>query len=186
MEQCIGPPLRDGLRSLLPSDPLADQALAAFRREYGRAGLLENRIYPGLEDALRMLHESRATMFVATSKPQPFAERTIEHFGLHPFFRAVYGCGFDGTFAEKSDLLRHLIAQEALDPGETFMIGDRKYDIIAARENGIGSVAVLWGFGSEEELRDEQPDAFCASPAELVTVFERLPRFRRASRSPRT
>jgi len=186
MEQCIGPPLRDGLRSLLPSDPLADQALAAFRREYGRAGLLENRIYPGLEDALRMLHESRAMMFVATSKPQPFAQRTIEHFGLHPFFRAVYGCGFDGTFAEKTDLLRHLIAQEALDPGETFMIGDRKYDIIAARENGIGSVAVLWGFGSEEELRDEQPDAFCASPAELVTVFERLPRFRRASRSPRT
>jgi phosphoglycolate phosphatase len=174
MEQCIGPPLRDGLRCLLPGDELADRALASFRGEYGRAGLLENRIYPGVEDALRSLHESRATMFVATSKPQTFAQRTIEHFGLGRFFRAVYGCGFDGTFAEKSELLRHLIAQESLDPDDTFMIGDRKYDVIAARENGIGSVAVLWGFGSAEELSDA--DAFCASPADLIGVLERLPR----------
>lgn len=175
MEQCIGPPLRDGLRCLLPSDDLADRALVAFRKEYGRTGLLENRIYPGLEDALRDLHESRVMMFVATSKPREFAVRTIEHFGWGPFFRKVYGCGFDGSFAEKSDLLRHLITEEGLDRADTFMIGDRRYDIIAARENGIRGIGVLWGFGSAEELRDA--DVLCESPADLVTtVFGRPPR----------
>lgn len=168
MEQCIGPPLRDGLRCLLDSDELADRALVAFRHEYGRAGLLENRVYPGLSNALHELREAGAAMFVATSKPQQFAEQTIEHFGWRALFRKVYGCGFDGTLAEKSDLLRHLIASEALDPADTIMIGDRKYDIVAARENGIRSMAVLWGFGSAEELRDA--DAFCATPANLVTV----------------
>jgi phosphoglycolate phosphatase len=161
---------------LLDSDELADRALIAFRGEYGRAGLLENRTYPGLERALRTLHE-RATLFVATSKPQEFAERTIEHLGWQSLFRKVYGCGFDGTFAEKSELLRHLIAEEALDREDTFMIGDRKYDVIAARDNGIRSIAVLWGFGSADELRDA--DVVCASPAELVTtVFAQPPRSR--------
>lgn len=179
MEQCIGPPLRDGLRCLLDSDELADRALVAFRKEYGRAGLLENRVYPGLEDALRNLHESRMPMFVATSKPQEFAVRTIDHFGWRSFFRKIYGCGFDGSLGEKTDLLRHLIREEALDPDDTFMIGDRKYDIVAARENGIRSIAVLWGFGSAEELRDA--DASCASPSELIaTVFAQPPRSRRS------
>jgi len=184
IEQCIGPPLREALLGLLNDPPAADRALAAFRTEYGRAGLLENQLYDGLADTLEMLQQSGVTMFVATSKPQEFAERTIDHFGLKRFFRAIYGCGFDGSLAEKAELLRHLIATEKLDPDDTFMIGDRKYDILAARENGVRSIAVTWGFGSDEELRNARPDAFCSSPAELVSVvFEQSRSRRRANRS---
>lgn len=186
IEQCIGPPLRDALLDLLDDHGTADRALAAFRAEYGRAGLLENQLYAGLVEALETLQQSEVPMLVATSKPREFAERTIDHFGLRRFFRAIHGCGLDGSLAEKTELLRHVIATEALDPDDTLMIGDRKYDIVAARENGLRSIAVTWGFGSEAELRTARPDAFCASPAELVSVvFEQSQSRRPANRSPR-
>ena len=43
-------------------------------------------------------------MFVATSKPKAFADRIIEHFGLSPYFEAIYGSEFDGTRSDKSEL----------------------------------------------------------------------------------
>lgn len=43
------------------------------------------------------------------------------------------------------------------------MIGDRKYDILGARKMGMDAIAVLYGYGSREELESCCPDALCES-----------------------
>jgi phosphoglycolate phosphatase len=54
------------------------------------------------------------------------------------------------------------------DSGDAIMIGDRAEDVRAARAHGIGAVAVGWGYGAPEELRDARPDYFAPTIADLV------------------
>ena len=72
------------------------------------------------------------------------------------------------TRGNKVDLLAYLLEQENLNASETIMIGDRKHDLIAASENGVASIGVLWGYGSAEELAEFKAGAVVSSPAELA------------------
>jgi phosphoglycolate phosphatase len=162
LHQCIGPPLREALLSILGDDAAADRALAFFRERYGRTGLFENTPYPGIEQALEVLSAS-TKMFLATSKPQEFADRIVDHFDLRRFFAAIYGCGMNGELADKVELIRYILDRENVSASNAIMIGDRKHDILAARANGIRSIGVTWGFGSPDELREAGAEAICTS-----------------------
>ena len=64
----------------------------------------------------------------------------------------VFGSEFDGTRADKRELVAYILEKESLEPQASVMVGDRAHDIRAARANGLSSVGVLWGYGSREEL----------------------------------
>ena len=107
------------------------------------------------------------SLYLATSKPSVYARRIVEHFGLDRYLDGVYGSELDGRLGDKSDLIRHLVEKENLPPADTRMIGDRSYDVVGARNNGIGAIGVLWGYGSEAELRTAGADSLCAEPGDL-------------------
>ena len=171
----IGPPLRGSLGRLLASDDGAriEQALAHYRERFADVGLFENAPYPGIAESLQALGRE-ARLFVATSKPQVYAERIVRHFGLHVHFVAVHGCELDGTREDKRDLLEHLMAVHGVSPGDAVMIGDRGADMRAGRHHGMRTLGVRWGYGSDEELREAGAHALCDSPAELGAALSRL------------
>jgi phosphoglycolate phosphatase len=51
------------------------------------------------------------------------------------------------------------------------MVGDRFYDVDGAREHGIPTIGVLWGVGTEQELRDAGAVALVATPAEIPSLL---------------
>ena len=51
------------------------------------------------------------------------------------------------------------------------MVGDREYDILGARHNGIESIAVTYGYGSAAELAHAQPKKQIESFADLAAVI---------------
>lgn len=161
---CIGPPLRGSMKKLLGSDDLADRAVALYRERFSDIGLFENEVYPGIEDTLSALARSGRRMFVATSKAHVFADRIIDHFKLRVYFERVYGAELDGTHSDKTDLLRHALQSMGIDPSQAVMIGDRSFDMVGARNNGMTAVGVLYGYGSEAELRDAGAQHICATP----------------------
>jgi phosphoglycolate phosphatase len=167
----IGPPLREGLATLLETkeQPLIEQAVAIYRERYANQGALENRLYDEVPAMLRALGEEHRRLFVATSKPRVFAERIIDHFGLRSFFAHVYGAELDGRFDNKGELLAHALEREGLESSSCIMVGDRAQDVRAARKNGLVPVGVAYGYGSREELREAGAVAICASPSELVS-----------------
>lgn len=171
LEGWIGPPLHEAFATFLGDHEKALRAVAAYREEYGKTGLYENRLYDDIEGALETLHHLSPAMFVATSKPTVFAIRSLEHVGLLRYFRAVYGSELSGERANKVELLRHLMDAEQLRPEELVMIGDRMHDVAAARAHGIRSVGVTWGFGSDAELRDAGADNICSSVSDLVAWY---------------
>jgi phosphoglycolate phosphatase len=152
----------------------AESAIQHYRDRFGDVGYRENELYPGITDVLTALNEHDVRLFVATSKPTFYARKIIEHFGLSSYFEDVCGSELDGTRADKTDLLAWIVAEKGLEPTSTAMIGDRRHDIIGARNNAIDSIAVLYGYGSRQELSEAGAAHFCARPSDLARVLAAL------------
>ena len=172
----IGPSLRSTFATLLATSDrkLIERALALYREEYGDTGLFENEVYAGVGQMLGHARALASAAFVATLKPKLYADRIVRRLGLEPFFAGVYGPELEGRFDDKADLLAHLLATENVSPECAVMIGDRAGDIVGARANRVRSIGVLWGYGSEAELRGAGADQLCGSPAELAACLGRL------------
>ena len=165
---CIGPPLRASFVKLLGAEDSADRAVSLYRERFADLGLYENSLYPGITDVLTALGTSGRRLFVATSKPAVYAERIINHFGLRPHFERVFGSELDGTRVDKRDLLRYALDETAVDATSAIMIGDRSHGVVGARTNGMTAIGVLYGYGSEAELRDAGAHHICAAHPELL------------------
>ncbi len=161
---CIGPPLRASFATLLGRDDLADAAVALYRERFADIGLFENAVYPGVADLLSTLCGTGRRLFVATSKPAIYAERIIAHFGLGAHFESVFGSELDGTRADKTELLGYALQITGADAQRAVMIGDRRHDMIGARNHGMTAIGVLYGFGTEAELREAGAHHVSASP----------------------
>ncbi len=108
--------------------------------------------YEGIEACLADLRAAGLKLYVATSKPEPLSLRILEHFGLLPYFEAVAGSTMDEQRTKKGEVIAYALHSFHLDPSETVMVGDRKHDVLGARENGLPCIGVLYGYGSREEL----------------------------------
>ena len=172
----IGPPLRKTFAALLDTSDrdLIERAMALYRGEYAETGLFELQMYAGVPDMLEQTGRFASAAFVATAKAKIYAERIVRRFGLDQYFAGIYGPELTGRFEDKADLLAHLLTSETLRPECAIMIGDRAGDIVSARANGIRSIGVLWGYGSEAELEGAGADVVCRSPAELPACLAGL------------
>jgi phosphoglycolate phosphatase len=166
----IGPPLRDTFATLLDTLETAriEEAMGLYRQRFAATGLYENQVYAEVPAMLEHCRRAATAMYVATSKPAVFAARIVQHFGLDHHFRQVFGAELDGRRENKADLLAYLLASEGVSPQAAVMIGDRAADVRAARANGVRSIGVLWGYGSEHELLDAGVDTLCQTPSELA------------------
>lgn len=169
LRSCIGPPLIESFRSFA-GDARAEKALQLYRERFADIGWQENHVYTGIDETLRVLSDSRATMYVATSKPRVYAQRIVEHFGLTKYFDRVFGSELDGTRNDKTDLLRYALAHTDTYPTTT-MIGDRAYDITGARNNGLRAIGVAYGYGSREELMDAGAEAIAERPTDILPLL---------------
>jgi phosphoglycolate phosphatase len=169
----IGPPLSETLSTLLGArhEHRVDDAVALYRERYSSSGILEATLYADIPPALEELRSSGARLFVATSKPRTFALRILDHFDLSRYFSGVYGSELDGTRADKRHLIAYILERESMAPETAVMVGDRAQDIRGAQANGLGSVGVLWGYGSRAELEAVGADALIEHPAQLVVAL---------------
>lgn len=156
LKSFIGPPLHDSFGLYFEGKDI-QKAVEVFREYYSEKGMFEIEVYEGVEETIKTLSEScKCKLFVATSKDDKHAKEIIKNIGLDKYFEKVVGSSADGTFSEKADIIRYILDNEIenTDEYEIFMVGDTKFDIIGANKNGINSIGVLYGFGSEEDLRE--------------------------------
>ncbi|AOZ94131.1 HAD hydrolase-like protein [Paenibacillus crassostreae] len=172
LEPFIGPPLSFSFAEFYGFSELdCMKAIGYYREYYGDQGMFENVVYPGIPELLQMLVNQQRTLFVATSKPTEYAEKIIQHFGLDRYFQQVYGSNLDDTGSDKSEIISNVIHKSSLEKTNVMMIGDRKYDIIGANNNGVVSIAVEYGYGSREELLDCKPTYIVETVEKLKGLF---------------
>jgi phosphoglycolate phosphatase len=174
----IGPPAGQSLRRLMPDadEPRRTALLHDYRSCYDATGWEENSVYPGVPAVLQSLQSSGWQLFICTSKREDFTRRILEKFALKRYFLAVYADTVGSLHHSKTALLRRLLEEQSLDPATTFMVGDRNFDIEAACENGVTSIAVTYGYGTPEELESARPDYTCHAVEDLLPIFSAFAR----------
>ncbi len=151
----IGPPLLNSFQDYYGfSEEQAVQAVEYYREYYQKTGIYENYVYEGIPELLKELKAEGITSLVATSKPEPFARLIMEHYHLADYFTYIAGATMDNkTRVKKADVIRYAMQNcEAEDKKKLVMVGDRKHDILGAKEVGMDSIGVLFGYGDREEL----------------------------------
>lgn len=132
------------------------RAIERFRRFYETQGMFESEVYPGIPELLTRLQSAGKKLYVATSKPEPQARQLLEHFGLQDFFAFIGGSDgdFHGERHNKTLVMEYVLKNAGIAPGPgVCMVGDKSHDVQGAKNTGIFSIGVLYGYGSREELR---------------------------------
>lgn len=174
--QIVGPPMDDTFRAMDLGDE-AEEAIAAFRAEYGARGWAMNALFEGIEALLVDLRAAGVRLAVATSKLEPTARRILAHFGLDQHFEVIAGASPDGSRKTKVEVLAHALSQLEPLPERVLMVGDRSHDVHGAAAHGIDTVVVGWGYGKADF--PDRPGA-SNSAASGVTHASTIDELRRA------
>ncbi|MHB8126672.1 MAG: HAD family hydrolase [Desulfitobacteriaceae bacterium] len=169
----IGPPLIESFMEYYCFDEnKATLAVKKYREYFSTKGIFENVVYLSIPELLEELFASGKKLVVATSKPTNFAQQILDHFKLSKYFQFTAGSNLDGTRTRKSEVIAHALKECELEAGmNVVMIGDRKYDIIGAKEIGLDSIGVLYGYGSRREMENEDPTYIVDTVGGLRTVL---------------
>lgn len=151
----IGPPLVDSFMKYYSfSEPKAERAVEYYREYFKSKGIFENELYNGIKELLQTLKEDGKTVVLATSKPEVFAKQILEYFDIDKYFDFAAGATLDSTRNKKGDVIAHALENcNIQDLSTVLMVGDREQDINGAKQNGIDSLGVLFGYGNLEELQ---------------------------------
>ncbi len=156
----IGPPLNESFKRYYGfSDEKAMEAVWFYREYFADKGIFENEVYEGIRQLLQRIKASGRKIVLATSKPEEFALRILDYFELTEYFDVVAGASMDEKRNKKGDVIKYALEKGRLSSDGAVMIGDREHDIFGARENGIDTIGVLYGYGSKDEL--EKAGAMC-------------------------
>lgn len=169
----IGPPLAESFQKFYHfSQEQALQAVCYYREYFSEKGIFENKVISGIDTLLNELNYSGKKLVVATSKPEAYTIKILEHFNLISYFQFVAGATMDNTRNTKTAVIAYALEHiNAASKSEVVMIGDRKHDIEGAKDNEIDSIGVLFGYGDRKELEQAGANYIVESVAELRTLL---------------
>ncbi len=198
LEPFIGPPLLDSFHEFYGFDEQqGKKAIGYYRERFSTVGIFENEVYPGVENLLANLKSSGKKLAVASSKPQVYVERILEHFHLQTYFDVVVGSGLDGTRTKKEEVVEEALrcllpktlfwkmmdGKDRRADGQTVeeydgeyhdtvvMVGDRRFDVEGAQEYQIASVGVAYGYALPGELAEAGAGVVAETVEELENIL---------------
>jgi len=178
--EVIGTYIGDGAPMLIrralgdPADrEFLQEALNFFLTHYREHKLDSTRPYDGVPEMLKQLTNGSGAgrkLAVLTNKPVRVSRDILSGLGLADSFFQVYGGNSFET--KKPDALgaNTLLQEAGASPDEAVMVGDSQVDILTARNAGLWSVGVTYGF-APRSLEVVVPDVTVDSPAELASAL---------------
>lgn len=169
----VGPPLCQHFQEVCGvGEEAGKQLVSLYRERYTELGIFENKVYPGITGLLEMLKKQGYTICMATSKPENFAVQIAEHFQFAQYFDVIGGSLMDGSRVDKKEVIEYVLETCRIKNREqVLMVGDRSHDIIGAKNAGIHSMGVLFGYGSREELEEAGAEYIAATPEDIGTFI---------------
>ena len=175
--QVIGTYIGDGAPMLIRralGDP-ADRALLQDALNYFLAYYREHKLdnthpYTGIKEALQQIGGGGRKLAVLTNKPVRASQGILAGLGLADYFFQIYGGNSFET--KKPDPLgaNTLMREADATPEETVMVGDSAVDILTARNAGLWSIGVTYGF-APQTLEQAPPDVLVDTTGDLARAL---------------
>jgi phosphoglycolate phosphatase len=168
----IGTPLLDIFRNTFRlTEQQAELAIGHYREHYDRLGQAGSKVYDSVDQVLDDLGRQGYRLFIATVKPTPVAEKVLSDLKLRQYFEGIAGASMGHERREKTGIIAYALEKFDLDPVQSLMVGDRSQDVLGAKDNGMASIAVTYGFGSRDELDAALPDHIVGHSSEILSLL---------------
>lgn len=149
---------------------LRGQLVQEFAKRYTQHGTDKTVVYDGMPQALERLKAAGVNVAVLTNKPDAAAGPMVDYY--YPgVFSYVQGALPDVPTKPDPTLLHKLMERMGASEEETLFVGDSNVDIRTAKNGGLTSCGVLWGFRDREELEGEGADFIVETPEELANLI---------------
>lgn len=163
----IGLGLEDALRHALPDLPEARYAdLVERYRHHYLSRDHELVLFAGATALIENLAAQGRWLAVATGKSRRGLDRALEQSGLGPFFHGTR-CADECHSKPHPQMLEELMAELAVPPAQTLMIGDTTHDLLMAKNAGVDAVGVSYGAHPREALLAAGPRYLADSLVDL-------------------
>ena len=167
----IGPPIKESFASLGFSNEEVEEGVKKYHEYFSKKGLFENKVYEGIPKLLLDLKAAGKKLVVATSKPEMFSVQIAEHFGFSQYFENICGSTMDQSRSTKASVIEYALERNKIqDKSKVLMVGDREHDIFGAKQNGLKSCGVLFGYGTRDEFVKAGADFIAKDIEDLKSI----------------
>jgi len=145
-----------------------EEALSAFKKCYWNHMLDTTAPYPGVVNLLSSLKGKFKA--ILTNKAYRFTRAITDGLGLTPFFPVIVGGDTVERKKPSTDGIEYILDRAGLPKARAVMIGDGKNDIVVAKNAGLASVWVTYGFSDRARLLGATPDYTIDTPEQLLDI----------------
>jgi phosphoglycolate phosphatase len=156
-------------RALGDRQEFLEEAVGIFTVHHSRNMAVRSRLYPGVRETLE--HFRGLPMAVVTNKSRELSEPLLEALGIRPYFGVVIGASDGLPLKPAPDAFLRILHDLAVPRELAVVVGDGTTDIRAGKAAGITTCAVTYGFRSEAELRQAEPDHVIGAIRKLAALF---------------
>lgn len=172
LDSFLGVPLLQGMEEYCGMDrETANKAVDYFQKYYGERGMFESKPFDGFESMLKLLSHNGKVLAVATNGYTENAKIVLGHHCIAKYFSIIRGLTSLGADETKQEVIRGVVKDLNIDTDNTVMVGDRFFDIQAAKDSGVHSVGVLYGYGEEKEMVESGPDEIAENVDKLTEIL---------------
>lgn len=153
----LGPPLRRSFGEHFSDEATVEKMVKIYRDRYEQDGCHRCQVFDGVRPMLERLKNAGVRLYTATSKPTVVVTPILQEQGLAGYFDFIGGASEDKSVDTKTAVMRLVLSRPELKDARVLMVGDRKDDMQGAADCGVPAAAVMYGYGSEQELSPFAP-----------------------------
>ncbi len=143
-----------------------DEEMEAYKEMLLRKDRPKTNAFSGIVELIQQLKSEKRFMAIISSELEKEIVKDIKAYGLENIFDDIASNIYD-----KTETLRDLIKNRQINPEESCFIGDSNHEISAGKANGVKTIAVTWGFSTEQKLKLENPDFIARNAEELKRIL---------------
>ena len=166
LRKFIGPALIWSLKTYCgATDEQAERGLLIYREKYLERGIKLFRLYDGIYDAVKTLHDAGVRCSVSSGKPQDCVDEILRAARMKEFFEVTAGTVFPARVSSKDEQMKKaVLARPAL------MVGDRVFDLECAFNARVDSAYATYGFGEPDDLKIYKPTYIVDAPEQIAEI----------------
>lgn len=120
---------------------------------------------------LNQLNKMNIHLGIVTSNSVENVKSWLKLNKMDHFFQFVYSAS---NLFGKDKVIKKILKNYQINKEQVCFVGDETRDIEAAKKSAITSIAVTWGFNSEDVLLKSEPHYLIKDPKELITILSLL------------
>ncbi len=170
----VGSGIRSLIERALPVEAregrIIDKVVSTMMEYYSIHCTDHTELYPGIEPLIKEAKDRGLKLAVFSNKPHPFTEIIVNRL-LPGMMDRVQGYTCEELKKPNPAEVLRICRDLSLSVSDVLYVGDSDVDIITARNAGMRSVGVLWGFRGESELRKAGADYIVSIPSQILELL---------------